>query len=127
MNKFLTTISVLCFSISVGAIDTYDLETGQLLIPNIVAADGTQITMSFVGTGLKATIKDLISIGDSYPASSRALKQKPDYYDIQFGKLLIPQVIVGDTIYEDLIVTLSEIISIDDVKEVLPSGSDFSW
>ena len=127
MNKFLTTISVLCFSISVGAIDTYDLETGQLLIPNIVAADGTQITMSFVGTGLKATIKDLISIGDSYPASSRALKQKPDYYDIQFGKLLIPQVIVGDTIYEDLIVTLSEIISIDDVKEVLSSGSDFSW
>ena len=127
MNKFLTTISVLCFSISVGAIDTYDLETGQLLIPNIVAADGTQITMSFVGTGLTATIKDLISIGDSYPASSRALKQKPDYYDIQFGKLLIPQVIVGDTIYEDLIVTLSEIISIDDVKEVLPSGSDFSW
>lgn len=118
---------MLCFSISVGAIDTYDLETGQLLIPNIVAADGTQITMSFVGTGLTATIKDLISIGDSYPASSRALKQKPDYYDIQFGKLLIPQVIVGDTIYEDLIVTLSEIISIDDVKEVLPSGSDFSW
>jgi hypothetical protein len=48
-----------------------------------------------VGTGLIATIKDLISIGESYPASSRVLK-KPDYYDIQFGKLLIPQVIVGD-------------------------------
>ena len=127
MNKLLTTIFVCYFSISACAIDTYDLASGQLSIPNIVAADGTQITKSFVGTGLIATIKDLISIGESYPASSCFLKQKPDYYDIQFGKLLIPQVIVGDTIYEDLIVTLSEIISIGDVKEVLPSESDFSW
>lgn len=127
MNKLLTTIFVCYFSISACAVDTYDLATGQLSIPNIVAADGTQITKSFVGTDLIATIKDLISIGESYPASSRVLKQKPDYYDIQFGKLLIPQVIVGDTIYEDLIVTLSEIISIGDVKEVSPSESDFSW
>jgi len=80
-----------------------------------------------VGTGVIVTIKDLISVGENYSASSRAVKHKPDFYDLKFGKLLIPQVIVGDTIYEDLIVTLGEIISVDDVKEVPLTGSDFSW
>ena len=106
MKKLQTTITVLCFSVGVNAADTFDLDTGKLLIPKIVASDGTQITTSFLGIDLKVTVKELISAGNTYSLYSRVLNPKPDYYDIEYERLLIPQVVVGDTIYEDIIITI---------------------
>ncbi|MBM87961.1 MAG: hypothetical protein CMQ41_06235 [Gammaproteobacteria bacterium] len=127
MKKLQTTITVLCFSVGVNAADTFDLDTGQLLIPKIVASDGTQITTSFLGIDLKVTVKELISAGNTYSLYSRVLNPKPDYYDIESERLLIPQVVVGDTIYEDIIITIDEVISIGAVSEVPPNGNDFTF
>ena len=127
INKLLITITLVCFSIAANSADTFDEATGQLIIPKVVASDGTQIATSFVGIDLRVTVKEVLAVGDNYPLSSRSLNPKPDFYDLQLGRLLIPQVIVGDTVYEDIIITIDEVVSIGGVTEVPPNGNDFTF
>ena len=127
INKLLITITLVCFSIDANSADTFDEATGQLIIPKVVAADGTLITTSFLGIDLRVTVKEVLAVGNNYPLSSRSLNPKPDFYDLQLGRLLIPQVIVGDTIYEDIIITIDEVVSIGEVSEVPPNGNDFTF
>jgi len=125
--KLLATITLTWFSISANSADTFDEATAQLIIPKVVASDGTQIATSFVGIDLRVTVKEVLAVGDNYPLSSRSLNPKPDFYDLQLGRLLIPQVIVGDTVYEDIIITIDEVVSIGGVTEVPPNGNDFTF
>ena len=127
INKLLITITLVCFSIAANSAATFDEATGQLIIPKVVASDGTQIATSFVGIDLRVTVKEVLAVGDNYPLSSRSLNPKPDFYDLQLGRLLIPQVIVGDTVYEDIIITIDEVVSIGGVTEVPPNGNDFTF
>ena len=127
INKLLITITLVCLSIAANSADTFDEATGQLIIPKVVAADGTLITTSFLGIDLRVTVKEVLAVGNNYPLSSRSLNPKPDFYDLQLGRLLIPQVIVGDTIYEDIIITIDEVVSIGEVSEVPPNGNDFTF
>ena len=127
INKLLITITLVCFSIAANSADTFDEATGQLIIPKVVAADGTLITTSFLGIDLRVTVKEVLAVGNNYPLSSRSLNPKPDFYDLQLGRLLIPQVIVGDTIYEDIIITIDQVVSIGGVTEVPPNGNDFTF
>lgn len=114
-------------SFSAFSADTFDISTNHLLIPKLIAADGSQLTNSFLGVDLRVQIKEVFSVGNNYPASSRSVNPKPDYYDTKAGRLLIPQVTVGDTVYEDLIVTIEKIISTGLVSEISPDGNDFSF
>jgi hypothetical protein len=114
-------------SFNAHSADTFETSTNHLLIPKLLAADGTQLTNSFVGLDLRIQIKDVFSVGKKYPASSRSINSKPDYFDTKLGRLLIPQVLVGDTIYEDLIVSIDKVISSGTVSEILPNENDFSY
>ena len=80
MNKLLTTITLLCFSVDGIATDRFDLTTGKLLIPEVLVSDGTQITKSILGTNASATVKDVISLGESYSGTSGTERLKPDFY-----------------------------------------------
>ncbi|GIT64078.1 MAG: hypothetical protein Ct9H300mP22_4780 [Gammaproteobacteria bacterium] len=82
INKLLITITLVCFSIAANSADTFDEATGQLIIPKVVAADGTLITTSFLGIDLRVTVKEVLAVGNNYPLSSRSLNPKPDFYDL---------------------------------------------
>jgi hypothetical protein len=126
--KKLSLLSILfLLSSNAHTADTFETSTNHLLIPKLLAADGSQLTNSFVGINLKIQIKEIFSVGKDYPASSRTINPKPDYYDTKLGRLHIPQVLVGDTVYEDLIVSIEKVISTGLVSEISPAGNDLSF
>ena len=115
----LCTLSPLICSLGLAA-DTFDPNTGHISIPKIVAGNGASVERTIFGTNITITVKDVISYGESYPLSSAVLTVKPDFYDTALNQLFIPQIVVGDKVHEDLIITIGEVVSISGEIEDWP-------
>lgn len=91
--------------------DTFDPATGHLTIPTVVVGDGTKTTDTISATDVVVTVGGLISSGESYLLAERTLTLKPDFYDTSLNQLLIPQVVVNERVYEDVVITLGDVVS----------------
>ena len=122
MNKLLTTIILVCFSVAANATDTFDLSNGHLLIPAVIVGDQKY-------TNIVVTIDQVISFGDfSQPIEKSVLTIRPDTFDLKRGHLLIPAVIAGDTEYRNLRITIKDVISYDNsVSVVADIGFNGEW
>ena len=93
------------------AADSYNPTNAQLTIPKVVVADGSNTDSTLLAKNVVITLGELISSGEAYPLESRTLTNKADMYDTATGYLLIPQVVVESTIYEDIVVTIKNVVS----------------
>ena len=67
----------------------------------------------------------LISAGTSTPADKRVRTNLPATYDVTDGYLTFENIIVNDTSYSDLIITIKEALSFE-ATEVIGTAKDFS-
>ena len=89
------------------AVDTFDASSGHLTIPEVVAGS----TKYF---DLVVTLKALISGGDVFsPLSTTTLSSRPDTYDLKRNQLIAPAVVVGSTVYKNLVLTLDKVVSFE--------------
>jgi len=82
-----------------------------LTIPLVVVGDGTKTSDTILASDVVVTVRDLISSGETYSLFERTLTPKPDFYDTSLNQLLIPQVVFGDSVYEDIVITLDDVVS----------------
>lgn len=108
----LTSLFLLALNVShAWGADSFDSSTGYLTIPLVVVGDGTKTSDTILASDVVITVGDLISSGETYPLSERNLTPKPDFYDTSLNQLIIPQVVVGDSVYEDIVITLGDVVS----------------
>ena len=79
--------------------------------PKSLSLMGRKQTPTLLVKNVVITLGELISSGEAYPLESRTLTNKADMYDTATGYLLIPQVVVESTIYEDIVVTIKDVVS----------------
>jgi|AP95_1055475.scaffolds.fasta_scaffold07352_4 hypothetical protein len=93
------------------AADIYDPVTGFLTIPKVQIRDSSSIGEPLLYDNVVITIKDVVSAGGSYPLPSGVITGETDTYNLENGQLSIPQVVLADTVYEDIVVTINSVIS----------------
>jgi hypothetical protein len=102
--RIIIILSFLFSPAAANAADSFDLSTGQLSIPRVIAGD----TKYF---DLIVTINSLVSGGElTSPLATSNLGPRPDTYDLKKGQLIIPAVTVDNTVYKNLIVTIGEVV-----------------
>lgn len=100
-------IFLVLYSLAFGArsADTYDVSTGQLTIPQVIAEE----TKYF---DVVVTLKALVSGGNlTSLLGTTNLHPRPDTFDLKRNQLIIPAVIVENTVYRNLVVTIDKVIS----------------
>lgn len=107
--------------------DLYNPLTGYLTIPKVVI-DGSSSGQAPI-ENIVVTIKDVISAGGSYLLDDRLITGEADSYDMSTGYLTIPQVVLENQVYENVVVTLNTLISRTDwgivtsaAPEIFPSS-----
>lgn len=110
--KLFTSLFLLALIVShVRGADTFDSSTGYLTIPLVVVGDGTKTRDTILASDVVVTVGDLISSGEPNSFSERGLTPKPYFYDTSLNQLIIPQVVVGDSVYEDIVITIGDVVS----------------
>jgi hypothetical protein len=89
--------------------DLYNPLTGYLTIPRVVV--DTPPPGQAPLENVVVTIQEVIAVGANYLLKDRPISGESDRYDSSTGYLTIPQVVLADQVYEDVIVTLSTLIS----------------
>lgn len=91
--------------------DTFDYVTGYLTIPKVVVGDGRTTSGAKEYTDIKVVIEEVVSFGQISSLSATNISTRPDTYDTHLNQLLVPQVIVENNVYSDVVVTIGTIIS----------------
>lgn len=116
MRRIIIIISLLLSPAAANAVDSFDLSTSQLSIPQVIAGD----TKYF---DLIVTISALVSGGElTSPLATTNLGPRPDTFDLKRNQLIIPAVTVDNTVYKNLIVTIGEVVSFGGETETLSSS-----
>jgi hypothetical protein len=89
--------------------DLYNPLNGYLTIPRVVI--DTSPSGQAPLENIVVTIQEVIAFGGNYFLDDRPITGESDSYDSSTGYLTIPQLVLADQVYEDVVVTLSAFIS----------------
>jgi len=120
MRRIIIIISFLLSPAAANAVDSFDLSTGQLSIPQVIVGN----TKYF---DLIVTINSLVSGGKlTSPLATINLSPRPDTFDLKRNQLIIPAVTVDNTVYKNLIVTIGEVVFFSGKTEVVAGDPGFN-
>lgn len=117
-------------TISTGyAKESYDMTTGILTIPKLIASDGTGNTPSILASDIKISLGSVISYDRAYNKELYSVPSHTAFYNLATGSLTLPFVVADELSegYENVKVTVGNVIEIGNSEDIPAEATSFQF